>query len=479
MIQLRSYQSRDVDAIRAAFRSGLKSIAYVAPTGSGKTRILTYIAFGAIAKSNRITILVHRQELVRQTAAALTDMGVAYGLITARGEAAPNCPVQLAMVQTLARRLDFSPSPDLLIIDEFHHGVSESYLQVMQRYPSAKILGLTATPQRLDGKGLASICQQLVIGPTVQELIDQGFLSRPIYYAPPTDLDMNCVKRTAGDFNKKETAERVDRPKITGSAVEHYSKICPGAPAVAFCASVKHAENVRDQFIAAGYRAASIDGSLSDEDRVDRVASLADGRINILTSVDVISEGFDLPSVTAGIMLRPTESLALHLQQIGRVLRPAPGKTAAIILDHVGNCMRHGLAEEPREWSLASRERKKKSASNDPTLVTCPDCFVVHPPAPKCPKCNHVYPPRHRLIGEVDGQLAVLTAQAILADRQKAIERSRVGMAKTKDQLEAIAKERGYKPAWVAMMMRVRTRKKWKEQIATTHEATAQKTLPL
>ncbi len=479
MIELRAYQHRGVEDIRAAYRAGRKSLAYVAPTGSGKTRILTYIAFGALAKSNRILILVHRQELIRQTAAALTEMGVAFGLITAKGESKPDCPVQLAMVGTLLKRMDAVVAPHLLIIDEGHHSVSETYLQIVARWPLAKRLLLTATPQRLDGKGLSPVCEELVLGPTVQELIDQGFLCRPVYYAPPTELDLSGVKRTGGDFNRKQTAERVDRPKITGSAVEHYLKICPGVPAVAFCATVAHAEHVRDQFIAAGIPAAAIDGKLSEVDREDRVASLTDGRISVLTSVDVISEGFDLPAVTAAILLRPTESLALHLQQVGRVLRPAPGKARAVILDHVGNCMRHGLAEEPREWSLAGRPRKASSGPAQMSLASCPKCFAVHTPEPTCPQCGHAYPPRTRLIEETDGSLAVLTAQAILIERERIAKRQAVGQSKTKAELETIAKERGYKPAWVSMMMRARAKKAWAKKISATHDSTAQREMAL
>ncbi len=458
-IVLRNYQLKGVEDIRAAFRAGRKSVCFVGPTGMGKGRILVYIAHGAVARSNRITIIVHRQELIRQTAAALREMDVHFGIIAAGHEAHPEYPVQLAMIGTLARRMEIMAHPHLLIVDECHHLVSESYRQIIARFPAAKILGLTATPQRLDGRGLGSVCDQLVLGPSVQSLIDEGFLSPVSYYAPPTDLDLAGVRRTAGDFNRTDIGERVDRPTITGSAVEHYAKLCPGKSAVVFCASVKHAEHVRDQFNAAGFPAASIDGTLDDDLRIDRVAALASGRIKILTSVDIISEGFDLPSVEVAILLRPTESLALHLQQVGRVLRPAPGKVATVI-DHVGNCLRHGLAEEPREWSLAGRA--KRSSANKPfqlPLSTCPDCFCVHDAAPACPQCGHKYPEYERRVREVEGQLERLTAEKMAAERAKIAARVAVGRAKTKEELTAIAEARGYKQSWVRMMMRIRGKK--------------------
>lgn len=473
MIILRGYQTDCVARIRDAFRRGRKSVALVAPTGSGKTRIMVYIAHGAVAKSNRIVILVHRQELVRQTAAALQEMGVEFGLIAAGHLSRPELPVQLAMVQTLARRADALP-PTMLIIDEFHHGVSETYAEIIARWPTAKILGLTATPQRLDGKGLSAICEELVVGPSVQELIDAGFLARPIYYAPPGGPDMTGVRKTAGDFNKGQTAALVDRREIIGSAVEHYRRICGAVPAVAFCASVEHAKHVRDQFNEAGIPAATIDGTLGEDERIDRVAALGEGRIKVLTSVDVISEGFDLPCVSAAILLRPTDSLALHLQQVGRALRPKADGSAAIILDHVGNCLRHGLAEEARTWTLAGQVGKKKGAK-DAALTCCPQCHTLHKAAPACPTCQHVYPVKEREVAEVDGTLAQLTAAAVLVERDRIKKRQEIGMAKDRAALEAIAKARGYKPGWVTYMLVSRQKNKARHPIGQNFTIQAMK----
>lgn len=475
---LREYQEQGVSNIRDAFRRGRRSVAFVAPTGSGKTVVMSYIANGAKAKGNRMTILVHRQELVRQTAKALEQFGVPHSFIVAGEREWPETPVQIAMVATLVNRMNVAP-PDLLMVDECHHGMADSYLQILQRYPEAKVLGLTATPQRLDGKGLGAIFEELVMGPTVQDLIDRGFLCQPLYYAPPSDLDMKGVAKRGGDFSRGQSEERVDRPTITGSAVEHYQKICPGVPAVAFCVTVKHAEHVRDQFIAAGIPSASIDGTLDDDSREDRVTALAEGRIKVLTSVDVISEGFDLPVCGAAILLRPTESLGLHLQQIGRILRPAEGKTA-FVLDHVGNCMRHGLAEEDREWSLEGKTGKRKnSGAVQEVLSTCPQCNAVHASAPACPQCGHVYPVRERNVAEVDGTLAQLTAAAIMAERERIQKRQAVGMAKTRAELEAIAKARGYSAKWVPMMLSLRAKKNFAAKTQTFVESTRQGALPL
>lgn len=478
MLTLRPYQEDGVRDIRAAFAAGHRAVVFVSPTGSGKTVVMTYVAHGATRKGNRMLILVHRQELIRQTANALAAMEVVHGYVTPDHAPEPWHPVQLAMVQTFANRPDCIP-PNLIMVDECHHGLAATYREILNRYPAARILGLTATPERLDGRGLGALFDVIVEGPTVQSLIGAGYLCRPRYFAPPTPLDMTGVRRCAGDFNRAQTAERVDRPTITGCAVTHYQRICPGVPAVAFCVSVRHAEHVRDQFIAAGIPAASIDGTLSDDDRIDRVDRLTDGRINVLTSVDVISEGFDLPAVTAAILLRPTESLAMALQQFGRVLRPAPGKDHAIILDHVGNCMRHGLAEEARAWSLGGRPKAAKYAGTQLRLYTCQKCHAVHPPAPACPVCGAVYPVKDRAVAQIDGTLEALTAAAILAERDRIAKRRAVGTAKTRTELEAIARQRGYSPKWVLAMLAARARKSNRSRIDDHLAATAQGSLPI
>lgn len=234
----------------------------------------------------------------------------------------------------------------------------------------------------------------------------------------------------------------MDKAAITGDAVEHYSKICRGAPAVAFCASVAHAQHVAEQFQSAGFRAATIDGNMDREARREVVRMLGDGRLHVLTSCEIINEGFDLPLVTAAILLRPTMSLGLHLQQIGRVLRPAPGKAKAIILDHVGNLARHGFAEDIRDWSLAGRPKKKgkKKAEDEVAVRQCVACYCCHPPAPVCQQCGHVYEVKAREIQQVDGELVEIDPALIARKR-----RAEQGSAQTYDDLVALGRTRGYK----------------------------------
>jgi superfamily II DNA or RNA helicase len=457
MITLRDYQLDLVDGVRGSYRSGKRSPLVVSPTGSGKTVLFAYIAQGTSAKGNSVVILVHRQELVDQTCRTLRAFGVDHGVIAAGRTPDRSLPVQVASVQTYVRRLD-SFRPALIIADEAHHATAGSWRKVISHHSQARVLGVTATPQRLDGRGLKDVFDDLIRGPEVADLIEGGHLAPPVYFAPPIVADLSHIGTRGGDFAQEELAEEMDKPMITGDAVEHYSRICRGAPAVAFCCSVKHAQHVAEQFNAAGFRAATIDGTMDREARREVVRALGDGRLHVLTSCEIINEGFDLPLVTAAILLRPTKSLGLHLQQIGRVLRPAPGKAKAIILDHVGNLSRHGFAEDVRDWTLEGRKKKKRKASDDEEIQQrqCPECYCCHPPAPVCPECGFEYPRKEREIEQAEGELVQIDPKEI-ARRKK----QEQGSAQTYAELVALGRSRGYsKPdSWARHLINAREKR--------------------
>jgi DNA repair protein RadD len=441
---LRPYQEGIVGEVRQALREGCRAPLVVSPTGSGKTVIFSHIAHGAGQKGKRVWILVHRAELVDQTSRTMREIGIHHGVIAAGWPVDPLPHVQVVSVQTVVRRTGGLIPPDVIIVDECHHAAAGTWGKILQAFPRAVRLGFTATPERLDGKGLADTFDRLIRGPEVAWLIEQGFLTQPRYYAPPNQLNLDGLHVRGGDFARDELAKEVDKPTITGDAVAHYQRICPGAPAVVFCASVAHAEHVAQSFAAAGFRAAVLDGNLDRQERRKRVRGLGDGSLQILTSCEIISEGFDIPVVTAAILLRPTKSLGMHLQQIGRVLRVAPGKDRAIILDHVGNCLRHGLAEEVREWSLEGRPKKAKKADDDdaPPVRQCPKCYACHVPAPICPECGHVYEVKKREIEQQDGELVELSAAWMAKQRKQ----EQAG-AQTFADLVALGKARGYRNA--------------------------------
>jgi len=457
VFDLRPYQQAAVDAVRDSFRSGRKRPLLVAPTGSGKTVIFSYITASAAAKGNRTLVLVHRAELLEQCHRSLSQMDVPHGLIASGLTPDRSHLTQIASVQTLVRRFDRVMAPDLIVIDEAHHATAGAWASVLAQYPNACVLGVTATPQRLDGKGLGQVFDDLIRGPEVADLLDQGFLARPIYYAPKT-VSMEGVHKTAGDFNRAEIAERMDKPTITGDAVIHYRKYAEGQPCIVFCTGIKHAEHVTQAFNAAGYRFKVIDGTLAKEERARRVIDLSSGALQGLVSVDIVSEGFDLPCVSTAILLRPTASLSLHLQQVGRVLRPSPGKQRAVILDHVGNCKRHGLAEEVRDWSLDGVRKRVRNNIQDDIQSTrqCPECYAVHTPSPACPQCLHVYEIKDRIPDVVDGELEEIKARVAMRDRKR-----EQGTAQSLADLVRVGKARGMKNphGWAHNVFKARQRK--------------------
>lgn len=449
MIPLRPYQETAVEAVRAAFRNGARAPLLVAPTGAGKTVMFSYIAAHSASKGRRVLILVHRRELIRQSSRKLTETGVPHGII-APGNTPTRDAVQVASVQTLARRLGRNDGPDLIVIDEAHHAVAGQWGAIVAAYPDAKLLGVTATPERLDGRGLgisAGGCfDSLVMGPTVAELIAGGFLTPTRIFAPSEMPDLSGIRTRCGDYETSALADVMSKPQIVGDAVAHYAKHTPGQPAIVFSPSVAHAEAMAAAFRAAGWRAVAASGQTEERQRDAAIAGLGTGAVQVLCSCDLISEGLDVPVVGAVILMRPTKSLALFLQQVGRGLRPAPGKTHLTVLDHAGNTLRHGPPEMPREWSLNGRPKKERE--NTPPARQCPECYAVHAPAPVCPECGFVYPVTRRAIAHVDGELADVTAE-MAAKWGKHIPLSHVLRNARDEDLAAIAKARGYKPGWV------------------------------
>lgn len=387
-MQLRPYQQTDLGKLRAAFANGAARICYQAPTGSGKTILFAHIVAGAVARGKRVIILGHRDEIVRQISEALTALGADHGIIAA-GYPETEAQVQIASVATLVRRLRrLDPAPDLLVIDECHHAVAGTWRKIIDALPQAKVLGVTATPERLDGRGLKDIFDTLVVGPPVADLIKAEWLARFTAYAPATGPELGDIHTRAGDFAVDELAGVMSRGVVIDGAVDEYARLCPGAPAIVFCVDIEHSTLVAERFAQRGFRAAHVDGNTPTDERRAMIAALGTGELQVLCNCGLISEGLDVPTVVAAILLRPTKSLALYLQQVGRALRPAANKERALILDHSGNCMRFGLADAARDWSLDGRP---KNARTSPVLRRCRDCGALNPiAAVKCSECGAV-----------------------------------------------------------------------------------------
>ena len=448
MIHLRPYQSAGIAAIREAFGPLRKRAPlYVLSTGGGKTVLFTHIAHGAAAKGNRVYILSHRQELIDQISGALDLTGTPHGFIAA-GYPTLEAHVQIASVQTLVRRLDRTPQPDLIVIDEAHHARAETFERIIREWPKAKLLGVTATPIRLSGEGLGAIFDHLITGPSMRELIEGGYLAPYRLFSPPT-VDASGLPKRAREFVTAAAEALVDKPAITGSALAHYRQHADGLPALVFCVSIQHAKSVADQFREAGYSAFSIDGTMERTVRRGVVEDFRSGRIKVVTSCELANEGVDLPGAHVGIFLRPTQSLGLYLQQIGRILRPCEGKTHALLLDHVGNCYRHGLPDEPRQWTLAGDDGEAKRKPGAGVRI-CASCFRALPAQARvCSECGYEFPAKPREIEQRDGELAEVTPE-MLARRA---ERREQGRAQTREALMEIARRKGYRPEWAQRVL--------------------------
>ena len=395
MVNLRPLQTRFVADLRTAFAQGARKVLGVAPCGFGKTRTMVDMARQSVEKGKRVLILTHREELLEQIRAAALDGGLT----------ADRC--QIASIQTIARRLKTTTPPDFIIVDESAHAVASTWAKVLNHWPKAHVCGKTATPSRLDGRGLGDIFDAMVMGPTPKTLIEQGWLVQPTYYAPPSLVSTDEIPIKMGDFDRQALSEAVDKPAIVGDAVEHFRRICPGERAIVFCVSRKHAENVAWQFFHSGFNAQAFHGGLKASERRSIMGMFRGGSIQILTTVDLIGEGLDVGSVGAVVLLRPTASLSLFIQWIGRGMRTSPGKSRCVVLDHTGNVMRHGLAEWDREWSLTAPSRRVKNgdAGRAVGICRCEVCFAVSLSRDRCSTCGVEFTAEQRRLAERAGTL--------------------------------------------------------------------------
>lgn len=420
-------------------QNGCRHILYTAPTGSGKTLLTAHMLHTAANKGMRSLFIVHRRELINQSARAFDQEEIKYGIISSGFSEAKHHRVQLASVQTLARRISRYSQPSLVVYDEAHHLAARSWDKIFRHNSHSYHIGLTATPERLDGKGLGTYFQSMVTGPSTQTLIERGYLSPYKLYAP-SNVNLEGVHTKMGDYEKHELAHAMDKPAITGNAVEHYKRLCYGKRAVVFCVSIEHSKHVVDEFNRHGINAAHVDGETPEGERDKFIEQFKAGNIQVLSNVEIFGEGFDVPAIEAAILLRPTQSLGYYLQQIGRALRPSPGKDQAILLDHVGNWSRHGLPDETHHWSLEGAAHRTNRRNTGISVKICPKCFAAQlAGATACRFCGFTFETRPREIEERQGTLEEVHR---LAKRSTAWEQTQ---AESLEALTRLGIQRGYK----------------------------------
>jgi DNA repair protein RadD len=454
-IDLRDYQVDCIIRLRHCYTSGHRAPLLCLPTAGGKTVVFAAISYSARRKGKKILVCVHRRELLKQAVAKLAWAGLTCGVITPDEAPDYDQRVQVGSIQTLVRRLDKLPEFDLLIFDEAHHCRAAQWEKLIAAQPKAFLLGVTATPARLDGKGLgraAGGCfDALVIGPEVKELTNQGFLSPAHCFVPAQRLNLRGLKTVAGDYARSGLEQLVDA-KIIGDAVANYRKHADHQPSIAYCISIKHAAATAQAFRDEGYRSVALSGKTSISKRDAAIAGLADGSVEVLCSCDLISEGLDVPVLGAVILLRPTKSLVLHKQQVGRGLRPSPGKVL-VVLDHVSNCLMHGLPDSVVPWSMNGVEKKNPAPTwrspgcgclNTMDVWECVECGAERPGGK---------PGNLRTVTTAVGELMELTPEMV-AQLQSTNYYSYLAQTRTEAELKAFATARNYHPAWVHHRLR-------------------------
>lgn len=393
---LRDYQIKAKSGIYEAWSHGHQAVLLVLPTGGGKTSVAADVINTEINASNSTMFIAHRKELIEQCSARLDSQGVPHGIIKAGNKRVNRLPVQVASVQTLINRVrpkdwdlfgGHSYGADLIIIDEAHRALAGTYIEVVKAFPKARILGLTATPYRSDGKGLGDLFQFIVSASSPAELTRLGFLVPARVFTTPLEPDFTKIKVKRGEYDPKAVEEIMNNAKIIGDVYAQWKIHAAKRQTVIFASSCDHGKKILEIFHANGERAAYLDGTTPEEERTQILANLETGVIQVAINMGVLTEGWDCPPVSCVQIVRPTKSLGLYLQMAGRALRPHPvsGKTDCVIIDHGGNTMRHGLVTEEREITLEG----DNSADQRPTMKICFACHAVYE-GHKCPECGHV-----------------------------------------------------------------------------------------
>ena len=444
MVSLRDYQREIFDKTTEAFRNGAKGVCCTLPCRSGKSFIMAEMIERAKGK---VLVLAHRHTLIDQHKELLSSLGV----LTDK--------VRVESVFTEANRLDqHKPSDvDLIIIDEAHLSEATSYRKVCEYYDCKRVL-FTATPSRLDGKPL-TLADTLVTGITASELIERGAISEYDYYAPDLGIDTDSIDVVAGEYNNGQLTDLMCQAAIYGDVLKYYRLLGENRQAIAYCTSVKHARQTADMFNENGIAAVSIDGGMPLKERNHKMDLFRSGKAQILCNCNLISEGVTLPNASVGLLLRPTCSLPLFIQQSCRVLTPVEGKRA-VIIDFVNNCQRFGLPTEDREWSLSEPITKRKQFNEDGSLSIrqCEKCFRCFKTAPVCPYCGHRYEVKGRELKSIQGVelKRIESVDREIEEHRKRLARIEVGQARTIAELQRIAKERGYASGWVWQMARIK-----------------------
>ena len=487
MIELRDYQLEVKDAIRDSYRSGHRAPIVVLPCRSGKTILFSSITQAYASQGQTCMLLAHRRELISQIAQSLAMFGVPHRVIAppdvirqiriaefrrfGQSFVDQSAHVIVGSVQTLSARIDVIKDLDvrLLVIDECHHVVQRSlYSRIIELYPRARLLMVTATPQRLDGKGLGNdsggFADDMIIGPSAHWMIERGNISPYRMYGTATPPDVSGIKRVMGDLKKDDLSTLMSKPTIIKGCVEKYKEHAPGMRAVAYAVDIKRSKEIADEFNSAGIPALHFDGDTPADQRKAAVDAFADGKVLVLCNCGLLGEGIDLAALAGKpvtidcvIDCAPTMSLTNYIQKNMRCMAPAPGKVA-VILDMAGNFHRHGFPDDDHDWLLEGTGCRTPGDDEvkPPAVYECEKCHSYWELMPKdggdpsrkygtrnpatgqivCPCCGHE---KTKLIrkgpDEIEADIVELTRQREAEEAAKRDARRAQGSAQTAEQL--------------------------------------------
>jgi len=453
---LRQYQKDVLNELVRSHKQGKNKVILQAATGAGKTVMAAALVKYFVKHNLTVLFLAHRRELITQASDKLDQSDIQHGIIMANHRSDETYSVQIASVDTLrarainAKKMEL-PKADVIFIDECHRSLSNTYLKLIELYKDSLLIGLTATPVRGNGEGLGSVYEHMVSAPSIKKLTELGSLVDVTYYSPSVP-DLKGIGVIGGDFNSKSLNDRMDQPKLVGDIVSTWKHLAKGKQTLVFASGVKHSQNLMEAFKSNGIKAGHLDGGTENDEREQILKDFNSGKITVLCNCMVLTEGFDAPCAEVCVLARPTKSLGLYIQMVGRVLRPHESKEKAMVIDHSGAVYINGFVDDEHQWDLGSgilrKRAERKERTREDSVIVCEGCFRTYSGSNICPTCGKMHQTKSEYVAFLDSQLG-------LVDKKTRVIEAKEKYAKDfrkvfYEELMGMGEIRGHKKGWSA-----------------------------
>ena len=459
---LRQYQKDVLNELVKSYRSGKKKIILQAATGAGKTVMASALVKYFVDNKLNVLFLAHRRELITQASDKLSASDIEHGIIMADHRYKKERKVQIASVDTLRARAINSkkmqlPKADVIFIDECHRSLSNTYLKLIELYSESLLIGLTATPVRGNGEGLGSVYEHMVSAPSIKDLTKLGSLVDVKYYSPSVP-DLKGIGIIGGDFNSKSLNDRMDQPKLVGDIVSTWEHLAKGKQTIVFASGVKHSQNLMEAFRSNGIKAEHLDGGTDNNEREQILADFNSRKITVLCNCMVLTEGFDAPCAEVCVLARPTKSLGLYIQMVGRVLRPHESKQKATVIDHSGAVYINGFVDDEHKWDLGTgilrKRAERKERTKEESVIVCEGCFRTYSGSNICPSCGKIHQSKSEYVAFIDAQLGLVDRKTRVIEAKEKYGKD--FRRKFYEELIGMGEIRGYKKGWSAFKYKER-----------------------